>query len=153
LTGAFVGGVAADWVPVYVSRRRKGFFKPEFRLLCLIPTLILAPVGFLLWGFGFGKQLSPYMAIVGTGIFYHVLCAASSITKIYIVDCYRPITGEAIILIQAFRNTFAFGLTFGIFPWIERNGTEAVSLTPVPAFEWYRIALTSACVCSRSRDI
>jgi hypothetical protein len=106
----------------YLSKRHGGYFKPEFRLWCLIPAFILGPVGLLLWGAGLGHHLNDMVAIAGVGITYGVLCAVPAIGMTYVVDCYRPLAGETMTILTAFKNAFAFALSFGVTPWVEKNG-------------------------------
>lgn len=105
-----------------ISKRRGGYFKLEYRLWCLVPVMLFGPVGLLLWGAGLGKHMASMVAIAGAGITYGVLCAVSAIAMTYAVDCYRPLAGESMTIMTAFKNTFAFGLSFGVTPWVTRDG-------------------------------
>lgn len=115
-----------DYVSAAISKRRGGYFKPEYRLWCLIVPFLFGPVGLLLWGFGLEKQMNPYVAIAGIGISYAVLCAVPAVGMTYVVDSYRPVAGETITMLTAFKNAFAFGLSFGVTPWILRDGFAKV---------------------------
>lgn len=52
--GAFLGfvlaGIMADWIPNLMTRRNRGIYEPEFRMVLVIPQLILGCAG--LYGFG-----------------------------------------------------------------------------------------------------
>lgn len=109
-----------------MAKRRKGYFKPEFRLWTLIPAYTLGPVGLLMWGFGLGRHLHPMVAIVGSGISYGVLCAVPAVGMTYVVDSHRPVSGETMTILTAFKNTFAFALSFAVTPWIEKDGYSKV---------------------------
>jgi hypothetical protein len=65
--------------------------------------------------------------IVGTAITYGVLCAVPAVVMTYVVDCYRPLAGETMTVLTASKNTFAFALSFAVFPWLERDGYAKVS--------------------------
>ena len=123
-----MGGVGSDWTLAWIAKRKKGFFKPEYRWWCLFAVIIFGPIGLLLWGCGLGNHLHSTVAISGVGITYAVLCAGASVALTYVVDSYRSIAGEATTILIAFRNTFAFGLTFAVFPWLENDGFIKVSL-------------------------
>jgi hypothetical protein len=126
--GCLVGGPLTDWVVVFITKRRGGYFKPEFRLWCLIPIMLIGPVGLLLWGAGLGNHLSSMVAIAGTGFTYAILCAVPAVGMTYVVDCYRPLAGETMTILTAFKNTFAFALSFGVTQWLEKNGYLEVSI-------------------------
>lgn len=116
----------SDYVVAMISRRREGYFKPEFRLWALIPAFIFGPIGLLMWGFGFGHELDPLVAIAGSGISYGVLCAVPAVGMSYVVDCHRPVSGETMTVLTAFKNTFAFALSFAVTPWLARDGYAKV---------------------------
>lgn len=128
VVGCTVGGIVSDAVSAAISKRHGGYFKPEYRLWCLILPFLFGPPGLLMWGFGLGERLNQYVAIVGCGISYAVLCAVPAVGMTYVVDSYRPAAGEAITMLTAFKNTFAFGLSFGVTPWIENDGFAKVCL-------------------------
>ena len=62
------------------------------------------------------------VSIAGVGITYAILCAGATVTFTYVVDCYRSVAGEAVSILIAFRNSMSFGLSFAIFPWLEKDG-------------------------------
>ena len=135
LTGAVIGclagGPLSDYVVAKISKRRRGYFEPEFRLWCLIPPFILGPVGLMLWGCGLGNHLSSTVPIVGDGITYGVLATVPIIGITYVVDCYRSQAGETMTILTALKNTIAFGLSFAVIPWLNKDGyVEVSSLLP-----------------------
>ena len=91
----------------------------------------MGPVGLLMWGLGLGNHLHPMVSIAGVGITYGVLCAGASISLTYIVDSYLSIAGEAATILIAFRNAFAFGLSFAVFPWLARVGFAKVNFQSI----------------------
>ena|SRR5579859_4613963 len=46
--GSLVGGKASDWLGERSARRNGGVFEPESRLLALIPSFFIVPVGLLM---------------------------------------------------------------------------------------------------------
>ena len=44
----------------------------------------------------------------------------------YVVDCYKPVSGETITVLTAFKNTFAFAVSFAVTPWIAESGFAKV---------------------------
>lgn len=135
IIGCLAGGPLTDYVVSRNTKRHQGYFKPEFRLWCLIPAIIFGPVGLLLWGGGLGSHLPAMVAIIGGGITYAVLCLVPAIGMTYVVDCYRPLASETMTILTAFKNTFAFGLSFAVTPWLKRDGYMKV-----------RVAQSRACI-------
>src|ERR1700759_4307180 len=50
IIGFFVSFAVADLVPKFMTRRNKGIYEPEFRLILVFPMVIAAAIG--LFGFG-----------------------------------------------------------------------------------------------------
>ncbi|KAJ9603637.1 hypothetical protein H2200_011823 [Cladophialophora chaetospira] len=125
--GCFVGGPLSDWISAWFAKRRGGYFIPEYRLWSIVPVAVFAPIGLLMWGGGLQSALDPFVAIVGTAITHGIICAVSSFTIAYVVDCNRPIAGETVTALTAVKNTFAFGFSFAVFPWLNLNGYLQVS--------------------------
>lgn len=110
-----------------ITKRRGGYFVPEYRLWTIVPSAIMAPVGLLLYGFGLGKPLHYMVPIVGTAITYAVLSAVSATGLTYVVDNYRSTASETMTAVFAIKNAIAFGIGFSVFPWIARDGFIKVS--------------------------
>lgn len=115
-------GPVSDWVVRYITKRRMGYFKPEYRLWAMIPPIIFTPIGIMLWGCGLGLQLHPMVAIAGYGITNGVLASAPIISTTYLVDCYRPFASETMTIMTSFKNTLAFAVSFGVIPWLQEDG-------------------------------
>ena len=41
---------------------------------------------------------------------------------ILVLDSYLPVGYEALVLVNAFKQIFAFGFAYGIVPWVTLNG-------------------------------
>jgi hypothetical protein len=60
---------------------------------------------------------------------------------ITVVDAYLPVVPEALLLVNAFKQLFAFGFAYGIVPWMgkgrvrchgwDSNITHAVWISPL----------------------
>lgn len=127
-----MGGPASDYFVAYISLKQQGYFSPEKRLYFLVLGFILGPIGLMLWGAGLQNQLHWSVPVVGWGISYCVLCLVPTVAITYVVDCYRPLAGETLTGMTAFKNTFAFALSFGEASWISRDGYVAVIFSSSP---------------------
>lgn len=88
----------------------------------MIGPFIFGPIGLMLWGGALGNHLSLYMAIAGTGISYAVVCAVATIGITYMVESYKPLSVDAITVLQIFRGVFAFAVSFTVTPWTLNSG-------------------------------
>ena len=128
--GCPAGGLGSDILVKWITKRRNGYFQPEFRLWALIPIFFICPAGLFLWGAGIQNHLPAIVPIVGWAIVYAVLCAIPAIAFTYVVDCYKPEAGECTTVLVAFKNSFAFGISFAVVPWILKDGFVKVGLAP-----------------------
>ena len=44
------------------------------------------------------------------------------------VDCYPPIAPELLLLVSGLKQIFAFGLAYGIVPWVEKENYAIASV-------------------------
>lgn len=148
-TGAFVGavlgflvaGALADWSAKYMTRKNGGIYEPEFRIILVIPQLVVGCAG--LYGFGVtSARLIDYhwfwpVFFFGLEVMGMVIGAVAS--ALYIVDAHRmspapfsitpvltavlgEIAVEAFTCLIIFKNFFSFGLTFSAYDWVKVQG-------------------------------
>ncbi|KAI9739822.1 MAG: hypothetical protein M1834_006543 [Cirrosporium novae-zelandiae] len=138
-TGAFIGailgfllsGAMADWTYKIMVKRNHGIYEPEFRIVLVIPQLILGVAGV----FGFGITCNDpekygwfwpdfFFALVVAGMVIGAVASA-----LYVTDAYREQSIEIFTCLLIFKNMLCFGLTFSAYNWILESGI----LTP---FYW-----------------
>lgn len=124
LIGFLLAGVLADWSYKVMTRWNGGIYEPEFRILLVIPQLILGCAG--LFGFGASAGSTDH------GWFLPTFCFALEVagmvvgavaSALYIADAHHEIAVEAFTCLLIFKNVFSFGLTYGAFDWLSLNGT------------------------------
>ncbi|KAK4499993.1 hypothetical protein PRZ48_008179 [Zasmidium cellare] len=137
-TGAFVGalvgfalaGLMADSIPKWMAKRNGGVYEPEFRMVLVIPMLILGGIG--LYGFGITANDTYTYGWFWPDFFFAfevagmVLGAVAS--ALYIVDAHREIAVEGFTCLLVFKNIFSFGLTFSGYDWLAHTGIKPVFL-------------------------
>jgi hypothetical protein len=122
LIGTFASQYLSDRIATYMARKNKGVYEPEFRLIIIIPYIVLAVCGLCAFGAGTTFQEPwPVPVILGFGMFTlgSQLGATGVIT--YINDCYRDRAAEALAGPVAIKNLFSFGMTF----YINVHGSHA----------------------------
>jgi MFS family permease len=159
-TGAFIGailgfaiaGVLSDWTARKMTKWNNGVYEPEFRIVLVIPQMILGCAGLYGWGITVDGLLHSryhwavpltFFALEVAGM---VIGAVAS--SLYIVDAYRtfppnppfsapnvcsyPLPGglaiEAFTCMIVFKNIFSFALTLKAFDWLVRSGSKATIL-------------------------
>ncbi|KAK5164681.1 uncharacterized protein LTR77_009887 [Saxophila tyrrhenica] len=125
IVGAFVTGPLADWIVKFMSRRNKGVYEPEFRLVMISISLLLGGISF----FGFGWSLQVHDPWIGPVIFYGLQYFSVGFVTIaiygYLTDCHRDKAPEAFAAINL-RNIYSFGMNYFIASWISSQGPKEV---------------------------
>ncbi|KAK4215311.1 major facilitator superfamily domain-containing protein [Rhypophila decipiens] len=129
IIGFIIAGGLADWTARVMTRRNNGVYEPEFRLVLIIPQMILGCAGLYGWGItvdGLLKDKYHYtvpMTFFALEVAGMVIGAVAS--SLYIVDAYRDLAIEGFTCMIIFKNIFSFALTFKAFDWLIENNTKA----------------------------
>lgn len=127
LIGAFIGlgtsGLLSDWVAAKLTKRNGGIREPEFRLLAMIPFVIIMYIGNIVVAVGYERKW-PWQAIViisftAAGI---QVAAIPGIVSTYAVDSYKPVAGPLFVAITVNKNVWGYGFSSFITKWSEQVG-------------------------------
>ncbi|KAL5881741.1 hypothetical protein ACKVWC_006605 [Pyricularia oryzae] len=125
IVGELMSGPLNDWICLYLTRKNRGVYEPEFRLPLMAVAGVLGVVGF----FGFGATVHNQTHWVGPvlcfGLANMSLVFASTCVFGYVIDCYRRLNEEAFVAINA-RNLLTFGFTYFVNDWLAVQGPLAV---------------------------
>ncbi|KAI3032982.1 hypothetical protein CBS147353_1385 [Aspergillus niger] len=105
LLAFYLGGRLIDILSTYYTRRRGGQRLPEYRLPAMIIPGTIGPAGILIFGLCVANQTHWAGAAVGYAMQAFGVAAISNVAVTYSLDCYKPITGEALVIIFVIRNT------------------------------------------------
>ncbi|KAH7147086.1 major facilitator superfamily domain-containing protein [Dactylonectria estremocensis] len=145
ILGGFFSRQLSDYSIQWLARRNGGVYEPEMRLWLALPTILITPAGY----FMFGLSVSQYIPAVGLGIFGFGSIALGNVCVIYLMDSYRDVIGDASIGVVFVRNAFGTLTAMCLSPWIAKMGLYnmctlsgclciAVSLLTVPMIIWGR---------------
>ena len=127
----WIGGVAAilygQWVndrlPLALSARRGGVWKPEYRLHALwLPSLILNPIGLGLFGAALQYQLHWIVLAIAAFLITIGSLALIGVTVNYICECFIRHPAEASIVVNFYRLAFGLSGNFYITEWTAAVG-------------------------------
>lgn len=172
--GFVVSGLLADTTAKWMTKKNGGVYEPEFRILLIIPMLIIGGIG--LYGFALtaGQVLSRKFTYVAPLVFFGFEVAGMVIgavaSSLYIVDAYREsilrpsvhihgmvdltffllgdLTIEGFTIMIIFKNIFSFGLTYSAYEWIIQDTFENVMI-PIASIQ-VGICLLSVPLCKLS---
>ncbi|RAK96783.1 polyamine transporter [Aspergillus ibericus CBS 121593] len=126
LLAFYLGGRLIDILSTRYTRRRGGPRLPEYRLPAMIIPGTIGPAGILIFGLCVAHQTHWAGAAVGYAMQAFGVAAISNVAVTYALDCYKPITGEALVIIFVIRNTIGMLLSLYAADWISRQGAAKV---------------------------
>ncbi|CAK3774877.1 major facilitator superfamily transporter isoform A [Lecanosticta acicola] len=126
LIGAWIGGWCLDRYSNWQSKRHAGTFQPETRLHLLIIPALVVPAGCLVWGYGVANTLHWTALFFAYGMVSVGLTAVPTMTMTYVSDSYLPINADCLTLVVGLKNVVAFGILYGVVPWVHEAGNVNV---------------------------
>jgi hypothetical protein len=123
IIGLLTAGRLSDWIAARATRRNGGIREAEMRLPALIPFVILSAVGLVVAGVGFTYHW-PWAVVVilgygGTGL---SVTSVPTIAIAYAIDCYKPISGEIMVVATVLKNTCGFVMSYWVFTEAAKGG-------------------------------
>ncbi|AQZ18642.1 hypothetical protein BZL39_O01810 [Zygosaccharomyces parabailii] len=118
----FLAGYCSDRLKVYWAKRRNGFSKPEDRLWVLSIYALLGCGASLLWGLGAYYEIHWFPLVLALGVLGGCGVFAPVASSAYIVDTYRELDAEAMVVMIMIRNLMSFACSYGITHWVENLG-------------------------------
>ncbi|KAL4972476.1 major facilitator superfamily domain-containing protein [Aspergillus desertorum] len=142
----YLGGRLIDIISTRYTKRH-GRRLPEYRLPAIVIPGVIGPGGLLIFGLCIAHQVHWIGAAVGYAMQAFGVAAISNVAVTYCLDCYKPLTGEALVIIFVIRNTIGMLLSLYAADWIGRQGPAAVFgemtaiqaasiLVAIPLFFW-----------------
>jgi hypothetical protein len=122
LISSLISGIASDWQIKYMARKNGGVYEPEFRLLMLIPAVVISTVGFLLLGPLYNRQAPVYQIVLANVLFSVAMPFGSSACTTYILDTMQNSASEAFVATTLFKSLYMFLATFYVPGWFATNG-------------------------------
>ncbi|KAL4913997.1 major facilitator superfamily domain-containing protein [Aspergillus aurantiobrunneus] len=143
----YLGGRLIDIISTRYTNRHGGHRLPEYRLPAIVIPGIIGPGGILIFGLCIANQSHWVGAAFGYAMQAFGVAAISNVAVTYCLDCYKPLTGEALVIIFVVRNTIGMLLSLYAADWISRQGPAAVfgemtaiqvasMLVAIPLFLW-----------------
>lgn len=127
LIGAIIGcvmsGILSDYHVLWLARRNNGRMEPEFRLYLLFITLVISPLGLIMFGVGADKTW-PWQAVyVGLGFIGVGWGSIGDTAMSYLMDAYPEIVIQGMVGVSIINNTLACVFTFVCSYWLDGAGT------------------------------
>ncbi|RLV94571.1 Protein HOL1 [Spathaspora sp. JA1] len=127
LIGAVVGCLMSGWLSdkhvVWIAKRNNGAMEPEYRLYLLFITLIISPVGLIMFGVGAERNWPWQVIYVGLGFIGFGWGSIGDTAMSYLMDAYPEIVIQGMVGVSIINNTLACIFTFACSPWLDASGT------------------------------
>ncbi|TVY82965.1 putative MFS-type transporter [Lachnellula suecica] len=112
----------SDRLAAYLTRRNGGIREAEMRLPVLLPAMLIAPAGLLVYGFTAQRDLHWVGYFAGVlmcnwGAFFYF-----SFTLAYAIDSYNANTSEMLIAMNLGKQAISFGMGLYLLDWILLRG-------------------------------
>lgn len=123
LLGMYHGGQLNDKISLFLAKRNKGVFEPEFRLWSMGISLVANAGGLI--AYGIGANNGDHWAIsvcLGQGLLGFSMSSITGIAYAYCSDSLPDFIGESVVFISFLNNCIATIFTFCITIWMEANG-------------------------------
>ncbi|KAF2654679.1 serine/threonine kinase 16 [Lophiostoma macrostomum CBS 122681] len=113
---------SSDRLAAHLTRRNAGIREAEMRLGVLLPAMLIAPAGIILYGFAAERNLHWIAYFIGVGMDQWGALFYFSFTLAYAVDSYAANTSEMLIAMNLGKQAISFGMGIYLLDWIEKNG-------------------------------
>jgi MFS family permease len=135
-----IAGPLTDILSRILRRRSGGIHQPEHRFPALIVPFIVCPPGLIAYGYTFARQGNFYGAAAGFALQSAGLVLVPSVVLSYTVDTYPRRSGEALVLINAIKNSVAFGFTKAVPSWLAHQGVKKM-FVELAGIQWAVLVL------------
>jgi len=132
-----ITGPLTDWGTVWLSKRNKGIYEPEFRIF-FISTMLLGVFGYAGWAVGTTHNM-PWIgavACITMANFSMVVSGAAAVT--YLLDTHGPNALHVLALSNFMKNIVLYGFTFFANGMVLHRGvkTSLLILAGCQGFCW-----------------
>lgn len=126
IIGCFMSGVLSDKHVYWMAKRKDGLYEPEYRLWLLFITLIISPLGLIMFGVGAqkGDEWPPAVVYVGLGFIGFGWGSIGDTAMSYLMDSYPEIVIQGMVGVSIINNTLACIFTFTCSDWLDAAGTS-----------------------------
>lgn len=126
--GCIMSGVLSDKHVLWIARRNNGVYEPEYRLWLLFITMIISPLGLLLFGIGAAKNGAwpTWTVYGGLGLIGFGWGSIGDTAMSYLMDAYPETVIQGMVGVSIINNTLACIFTFTCSLWLDKSGTQNV---------------------------
>lgn len=113
---------SSDRLAAYYTRKNGGIREAEMRLGVMLPAMVIAPAGIVLYGLAAEKNLHWVAYFFGVAMDQWGALFFFSFTLAYAVDSYQSNTSEMLIAMNLGKQAISFGMGIYLLDWIIERG-------------------------------
>ncbi|KAH8706980.1 major facilitator superfamily domain-containing protein [Phaeosphaeriaceae sp. PMI808] len=116
LIGLATAGPYSDWVAARATRKNGGVREAEMRLPALWFYMIITMLSLILGASAYQYQWAwGHIVVWGYGLAGLSVTTVPTICIAYAIDCYKPISGEIMVVATVCKNFIAFSYSYWVF--------------------------------------
>ncbi|CAO2648198.1 Nn.00g074650.m01.CDS01 [Neocucurbitaria sp. VM-36] len=116
LIGLATAGPYSDWVAARATRKNGGVREAEMRLPALWVYMVITMLSLILGGVAYQHQWAwGHIVVWGYGLAGLSVTTVPTICIAYAIDCYKPISGEIMVVATVCKNFIAFSYSYWVF--------------------------------------
>jgi hypothetical protein len=116
LLGLATAGPLSDWIAARATRKNNNIREAEMRLPALWFYMIITVLSLVLGGYGYQHQWAwGHIVVWGYGFAGLSVTTVPTICIAYAIDCYKPISGEIMVVATVCKNVIAFSYSYWVF--------------------------------------
>ena len=113
---------SSDLLAARLTRRNGGIREAEMRLGVMLPAMLLAPAGLILYGFSAERNLHWVGYFVGVAMNQFASYFYFTFTLAYAIDSYNANISEMLIAMNLGKQAISFGMGVNLLDWILERG-------------------------------
>ncbi|KAF9055995.1 MFS general substrate transporter [Panaeolus papilionaceus] len=122
LATAFTGPLT-DWGTVWLSKRNKGIYEPEFRIF-FVGSMLFGVFGYAGWAVGTSHNMPWIGAVACIAMANFAIVVSGSAAVTYLLDTHGPNALHVLALSNFGKNMVLYGFTFFANGMIARRGVK-----------------------------
>lgn len=115
-----------DRLAAYHTKRNGGIREAEMRLGILLPAMVIAPAGLIVFGMTAEHNLHWIGYFAGVAMTQWSAYFYFTVTLAYAVDSYTANLSEMLIIMNLGKQAISFGLGLDVLDWVLQNGYAKV---------------------------
>ncbi|KEF56777.1 uncharacterized protein A1O9_06967 [Exophiala aquamarina CBS 119918] len=126
LIGSLFCGFLGDYVIKAMTKKNKGVYEPEFRLVFMLPAGIAMGAGMFLFGYTLEIGAPAEVCAFLQGLMMFGVLIGIFATLSYGLDSFRTQSSEIFVMNMLFKNFMFYGLSNFANPWVASKGPEEI---------------------------